>query len=130
MEHHSNIVPWQLLCEERGARLRYLSVSDEGTISLEELDAVLGEGRVKLVGVVHVSNVLGTINPVAEVTARARSAGAVSLVDGSQAVPQLRSTSPTWAPTSTPGPGTRRSDRRGSVSCTVGASSSRRCVPS
>ena len=82
-------MPWQLLREERGARLRYLSVSDEGTISLEELDAVLGEGRVKLVGVVHVSNVLGTINPVAEVTARARSAGAVSLVDGSQAVPQL-----------------------------------------
>jgi cysteine desulfurase / selenocysteine lyase len=89
MEHHSNIVPWQLLCEERGATLRYLSVSDGGEISLEELDAVLAEGRVKLVGVVHVSNVLGTINPVAEVTARARAAGAVSLVDGSQAVPQL-----------------------------------------
>jgi cysteine desulfurase/selenocysteine lyase len=89
MEHHSNIVPWQLLCRERGATLRYLSVSDEGSISLEELDAVLAEGRVKLVGVVHVSNVLGTINPVAEVTARARAAGAVSLVDGSQAVPQL-----------------------------------------
>jgi cysteine desulfurase / selenocysteine lyase len=89
MEHHSNIVPWQLLCSERGARLRYLSVSDEGTLSLDELDAVLAEGRVRLVAVVHVSNVLGTVNPVAEVCARARAAGAVSLVDGSQAVPQL-----------------------------------------
>jgi len=89
MEHHSNIVPWQILCQEVGARLRYLSVSDEGTISLDELDSVLGEGRVKLVGVVHVSNVLGTINPVAEVAARARAAGAASLVDGAQAVPQL-----------------------------------------
>jgi cysteine desulfurase/selenocysteine lyase len=89
MEHHSNIVPWQLLCEETGARLRYLRVSDEGTISLDELEAVLAEGRVRLVGVVHVSNVLGTINPVAEVCSLARAAGAVSLVDGSQAVPQL-----------------------------------------
>jgi len=89
MEHHSNIVPWQLLCQERGARLRYLPVSDEGTLSLDELDAVLAEGRVKLVSVVHVSNVLGTINPVAEIVARARAAGAVTVVDGSQAVPQL-----------------------------------------
>ena len=89
MEHHSNIVPWQLLCEERGARLRYLSVSDEGTLSLDELDGVLAEGRVRLVAVVHVSNVLGTINPVAEIARRARAAGAACLVDGSQAVPQL-----------------------------------------
>ena len=71
MEHHSNIVPWQLLCEETGARLRYLSVSAEGELSLDELDAVLAEGRVKLVAVAHVSNVLGTINPVEEI-ARAR----------------------------------------------------------
>jgi cysteine desulfurase / selenocysteine lyase len=89
MEHHSNIVPWQLLCQERGARLRYLSVSDSGELSLDELDAVLAEGRVKLVGVAHVSNVLGTLNPVAEVVRRARAAGAVTLVDGSQAAPQL-----------------------------------------
>jgi cysteine desulfurase/selenocysteine lyase len=89
MEHHSNIVPWQLLCQERGARLRYLSVSDSGELSLDELDAVLAEGRVKLVGVAHVSNVLGTLNPVAELVRRARAAGAVTLVDGSQAAPQL-----------------------------------------
>ena len=89
MEHHSNIVPWQLLCEATGARLRYLTVSDAAELSLDELDAVLGEGRVKLVAFAHVSNVLGTINPVAEIVRRARAAGAVSLVDGSQAVPQM-----------------------------------------
>ena len=89
MEHHSNIVPWQLACQDTGARLRYLDISDDGFISLDELDAVLAEGRVKLVGVVHVSNVLGTINPVAEVVARAHAAGAVVVVDGTQAVPQM-----------------------------------------
>jgi cysteine desulfurase/selenocysteine lyase len=89
MEHHSNIVPWQLLCQERGAKLRYLSVSDDGQLSLDELDSVLAEGRVKLVSVAHVSNVLGTINPVAEIAAKARAAGAVSVIDGSQAVPQM-----------------------------------------
>ena len=89
MEHHSNIVPWQLLCAERGARLRYLHVSGDGQLSLDELDEALASGRVKLVAVAHVSNVLGTINPVAEIAARARAAGAVSLVDGSQAVPQM-----------------------------------------
>jgi cysteine desulfurase/selenocysteine lyase len=89
MEHHSNIVPWQLLCQERGARLRYLDVSDEGTLSLEELETVLAEGRVKLVAVAHVSNVLGTVNPVREIVRRARAAGALTLIDGSQAAPQL-----------------------------------------
>ena len=89
MEHHSNIVPWQILCQANGARLRYLSVSETGELSLDELDAVLAEGRVKLVAVTHVSNVLGTINPVAEIARRAHAAGATVLVDGSQAVPQL-----------------------------------------
>jgi len=89
MEHHSNIVPWQILCQERGARLRYLSVTEDGRLSLDELDAALSDGRVKLVAVAHVSNVLGTINPVAEIVARARAAGAATLVDGSQAVPQM-----------------------------------------
>jgi cysteine desulfurase / selenocysteine lyase len=89
MEHHSNIVPWQVLCQETGASLRYLTVSEEGTLSLDELDLVLGEGRVRIVAVAHISNVLGTLNPVAEIVARARAAGAASLIDGSQAVPQL-----------------------------------------
>jgi cysteine desulfurase / selenocysteine lyase len=89
MEHHSNIVPWQLLCQEVGAELRYLEVDDQGQVSLDQLDAFLADGRVRLVTVVHVSNVLGTINPVAEIARRARAAGAASLVDGSQAVPQM-----------------------------------------
>jgi cysteine desulfurase/selenocysteine lyase len=89
MEHHSNIVPWQLLCAERGAKLRYLGVSEDGQLSLDQLDEVLGSGRVKIVSVAHVSNVLGTINPVEEIVARAKAAGAVTLIDGSQAAPQM-----------------------------------------
>ena len=89
MEHHSNIVPWQILCEATGARLRYLTLTEGAELSLEELDAVLAEGRVKLVAFAHVSNVLGTINPVAEIARRARAAGAVTVVDGAQAVPQM-----------------------------------------
>jgi cysteine desulfurase/selenocysteine lyase len=88
-EHHSNIVPWQLLAREAGAELRYLEVGTDGRISLDQLDALLADGRVRLVTVFHVSNVLGTINPVADIVARARAAGAATLVDGSQAVPQM-----------------------------------------
>ena len=89
MEHHSNIVPWQLATAATGATLRYLSVSDEGTLSLEELDAQLARGDVRLVALAHVSNVLGTINPVEEVVRRAHAAGALVLIDGAQAVPQM-----------------------------------------
>jgi cysteine desulfurase/selenocysteine lyase len=89
MEHHANLVPWQVLCRERGAELRYLEVDERGELSLEQLDAELARGDVKLVAFAHVSNVLGTINPVAEMTARARAAGVVSIVDGAQAVPQM-----------------------------------------
>ncbi len=89
MEHHANLVPWQMLCRERGAQLRYLEVDEHGELSLEQLDSELARGDVRLVAFAHVSNVLGTINPVAEMTARARAAGVVTLVDGAQAVPQL-----------------------------------------
>jgi cysteine desulfurase/selenocysteine lyase len=89
MEHHANIVPWQVLCRERGAQLRYLEVDERGELSLEQLDAELARGDVKLVAFAHVSNVLGTINPVAEMTARIRAAGALSVVDGAQAVPHM-----------------------------------------
>jgi cysteine desulfurase/selenocysteine lyase len=89
MEHHANIVPWQVLCRERGANLRYLEVDERGELSLEQLDAELARGDVRLVAFAHVSNVLGTINPVAEMAARVRAAGAVSLIDGAQAVPQM-----------------------------------------
>ena len=88
MEHHSNIVPWQILCQDKEAELAYVPVLDDGLLDLDALDALLERGP-KLVGVVHVSNVLGTINPVETIVARAHEAGAVVLVDGSQAVPQL-----------------------------------------
>ncbi len=89
MEHHANIVPWQQLCLERGAQLRYLRVDAHGQLSLEQLDEELARGDVKLAAFTHVSNVLGTVNPVAEMVARARAAGAVTLVDGAQAVPHM-----------------------------------------
>jgi cysteine desulfurase/selenocysteine lyase len=89
MEHHANIVPWQQLCREKGAELRYLEVDERGELSLEQLDRELERGDVKLVAFTHVSNVLGTILPATEMTARVRAAGAVSLVDGAQAVPQM-----------------------------------------
>src|ERR1700681_3298503 len=89
MEHHANIVPWQVLCRERGAALRYLEVDERGELSRQALDAELARGDVRLVAFTHVSNVLGTINPVAEMTARIRAAGALSLVDGAQAVPHM-----------------------------------------
>jgi cysteine desulfurase/selenocysteine lyase len=88
MEHHSNIVPWQLLCAEKGAHLRYVPISDEGHLDLHALDELLSQGP-KLLALVHVSNVLGTINPVAEITRRAHAAGTTVLIDGSQAVPQI-----------------------------------------
>jgi cysteine desulfurase / selenocysteine lyase len=89
MEHHSNVVPWQLLCAERGARLAYVELDGEGRLDLDSLDALLAAGGVKLVALTHMSNVLGTINPVAEVSRRAHAAAAHVLVDGAQAVPQL-----------------------------------------
>jgi cysteine desulfurase/selenocysteine lyase len=93
MEHHSNIVPWQLLCQDREAELAYVPVTADGFLDLDALDALLARGP-RLVGIVHVSNVLGTVNPVAEIARRAHAAGAVVLVDGAQAVPQM----PVWLP--------------------------------
>jgi len=89
MEHHSNIVPWQLLCKEVGAELAYVPVDDQGYLDLDTFHELLESKRVKLVAVAHVSNVLGTINPVKLIVAHAHAAGAAVLVDGSQAVPQL-----------------------------------------
>jgi cysteine desulfurase/selenocysteine lyase len=89
MEHHSNIVPWQLATQATGAQLRYLDVGEDGTLSLQQLDEELARGDVALVALAHLSNVLGTINPIAEIVERAHSAGALVLVDGAQAVPQI-----------------------------------------
>jgi cysteine desulfurase / selenocysteine lyase len=88
MEHHSNIVPWQLLCQDREAELAYVPVLDDGHLDLDALDALLERGP-RLVALVHVSNVVGTINPVARVVERAHQAGAVVLIDGTQAIPQM-----------------------------------------
>src|SRR5215468_9279749 len=84
MEHHSNIVPWQLLCEEKGARLRVVPIDEQGQFLFEEYEKLLGP-RTKLVAVVHVSNSLGTINPVKRIVAAARRRGIPVLLDGAQA---------------------------------------------
>jgi cysteine desulfurase/selenocysteine lyase len=89
MEHHSNVVPWQIAAQQAGASLRYLHVQEGGTLSLDELDQELARGTIKLVAVAHISNVLGTLNPVREIVTRAHAAGALVLVDGAQAVPQI-----------------------------------------
>jgi cysteine desulfurase/selenocysteine lyase len=88
MEHHSNIVPWYLLAERSGAELDWVPVTDEGRVDLDALGAAL-EREPKIVAVAHVSNVLGTINPVAEISRMAHAAGALVLVDGAQAAPKL-----------------------------------------
>jgi len=89
MEHHANIVPWQMLAEEKGATLKVIPMTDDGELILESLDELITD-RTKIVGVVHVSNVLGTVNPVKEIIARAHAKGVPVLVDGAQAVPHLR----------------------------------------
>ena len=88
MEHHSNIVPWQLVCERTGAVLRWFDVTDEGRLDLEaaERDGLINE-RTKVVSVTHVSNVLGTRNPVDDIAAKAHAVGAVMVVDASQSAP-------------------------------------------
>ena len=88
MEHHSNIVPWQLLAERTGARLRWFGITDDGRLDLSTVDDLITD-RTKVVSLVHVSNTLGTLNPVAAVAEKAHAAGAVVVVDGSQAVPQI-----------------------------------------
>jgi cysteine desulfurase / selenocysteine lyase len=89
IEHHSNIVPWQMLCAEKGAKLRVAPVNDAGELLVEELERMLNP-RVKLVAVNHGSNALGTINPVKRIVASAHANGSVVLIDGAQGVPHLR----------------------------------------
>ena len=88
MEHHSNIVPWQILCEEKGAQLKVLPITDQGELRLDLLEGLLTE-RTKIVAVVHVSNSLGTINPVPAIVKAAHARGVPVLVDGAQAVAHL-----------------------------------------
>ena len=86
LEHHSNIVPWQLICEQTGAVLRVAPIDDDGQLIMSAFEALLGP-RTKIVAVAHVSNALGTVNPVAEIARLAHDAGAVVLVDGAQGAP-------------------------------------------
>ena len=88
MEHHSNIVPWQMLCEEKGAQLRVVPMNDAGELLLDEYEKLLGP-RTKMVAVAHVSNALGTVNPLKQMVAMAHAQGIPVLVDGAQAVPHI-----------------------------------------
>ena len=90
MEHHSNIVPWQMLRDDHGVDLRVIPVSDAGELELDALDMCLADGRVRLVAITHMSNVLGTYTPVADIVAKAHAAGALVLIDGSQAIVHRR----------------------------------------
>jgi cysteine desulfurase/selenocysteine lyase len=89
LEHHSNIVPWQMLCEEKGAKLRVIPMNDRGELLLEEYEKLLGP-RTRMVAVGHISNALGTVNPVRQIVEMAHRAGALALIDGAQAAPHLK----------------------------------------
>ncbi len=88
MEHHSNIVPWQLIAQELGAEIRYVPITSDGILDMEAFAGLLSD-RTRIVGVAHASNVLGTINPVAEIARMAHDAGAIIVVDGAQSVPHM-----------------------------------------
>ena len=88
MEHHSNLVPWQILAKETGAKLRHIDIDDEGRLVWEDVERLIGE-KTKLVAITHMSNVLGTINPVRRIAELAHQQGALMLVDGAQSVPHL-----------------------------------------
>lgn len=88
MEHHSNIVPWQILCERAGAHLKVIPVKDDGSLDLDAYNSLLNE-RTRLVGVTHVSNVLGTINPIKSMIATAHQKNIPVLIDGAQAIPHM-----------------------------------------
>jgi cysteine desulfurase / selenocysteine lyase len=88
MEHHSNIVPWQLLTERKGATLRWFGLTDDGRLDLSDIDELINE-RTKVVSLTWISNMLGTVNPVAEIARRAHEVGAVVVIDAAQAAPQI-----------------------------------------
>ena len=89
MEHHSNLVPWQLICEQAGAKLRWVELLDDGTLDLDQYESLLSE-RTKIVAVVHISNALGTVNPIREMCRLAREQGVPILIDGAQAAPHSK----------------------------------------
>ena len=129
LEHHSNIVPWQMACQERGAKLRVVGIDDRGDLRLDELDKLLGP-RTKLLALAHVSNALGTVNPVREIVeARARARRARCCSTARRRCRTRRWTCARWAATSTPSPRTSCSARPASACSTAAPSSWRRCRP-
>ena len=126
LEHHSNIVPWQMLCESVGAKLVVSPIDDRGDVSLDDLVSRIGE-RTKLVAVAHVSNALGTVLPVKAIVDAAHARGVPVLVDGAQAAPHLAVDVPSSAATSTRFPGTRCTGPRASASSTARRRTSRPC---
>ena len=89
IEHHANTVPWQVLCEERGAKLKVIPVNDAGELMIEEYEKLLSS-KTRMVAINHVSNALGTINPIKEITEKAHAVGAKVLVDGAQSIPHMK----------------------------------------
>src|SRR5699024_1763243 len=88
-EHHSNIVPWQLIAQHTGANLRYVDIDDDGRLRMDQFDQLLRDEPVRMVAVTQVSNTLGTINPIQELARKAHDAGALILVDAAQSVPHM-----------------------------------------
>jgi cysteine desulfurase/selenocysteine lyase len=128
LEHHSNIVPWQLLCDEKKARLKVLPIDRTGEVRVEELERLLTP-RSRVVSIAHVSNALGTLVPVRRIVEIAHARGVPVLVDGAQAVRGSPSTSASSAATSTRFLRTRCTARRGWASSTGGRSCSTPCRP-
>jgi cysteine desulfurase/selenocysteine lyase len=89
MEHHANLVPWHILAQEKGFRIRYVPVTDSFTLDMEALTGILRTEPVKAVSIMHVSNVMGTVNPMAEIVRLAHEAGAITIGDGAQSVPHM-----------------------------------------
>ncbi len=128
MEHHANIVPWHILAAERGIVLRWVPLTAEGLLDLTDLDELL-DGA-KAFGFAAMSNVLGTINPVRQLSDAAHAHGAVAIVDACQYVPHVPTDVQRWAPTSSRSPPTRCAARRASACSGAARSCSTRCRPS
>ena len=126
MEHHSNILPWQMVCRQTGAQLKFMECEPDGSLDLNKVEALI-TARTRVVALQQVSNVLGREYPIRAVAELAHRVGAVLVVDGAQSTPHLPSTYRSWARTSSPSPATSSTGPWASGRCTGGASFWRRC---